>query len=203
MNLQKYLIYLQHPTGYYTITGQDGLKVEDVKVHYWYVTGFHYYYNANITGYTYNSSKGNPLKFNSDNKDGLTVLAGLKSNQPVRIHSWKMRSGHPADKDEYSSDLEYRNYLTGTEENATDKKYYSDKVAGGYKLYVGGSESNTFSGATSYTDADKETKGFAALLSMKEDGNNENTTIFNKTLPNGLKVVDVNIRVADVKIDNE
>lgn len=183
----RYIVDDCFPTGYYTITGQDsGLKVEDVKVHYWYVTGFHYYYNANITGYTYNSSKDNPLKFNSDNKDGLTVLAGLKSNQPVRIHSWKMRSGHPADKDKYSSDLEYRNYLTGTEENATDKKYYSDKVAGGYKLYVGGSESNTFSGATSDTDADKATKGFAALLSMKEDDNNENT-VFNNTLPNGLK----------------
>ena len=177
----RYIVDDCFPTGYYSAK-----NVEDVKVHYWYVTGFHYYYNVNITGYTYQSSKDNPLEFDSDNKDGLTVLSGLKSGQKVRIQTWKMRSGHPADKDEYSSDLEYRNYLTGKETDETDRKYYSDKVTDGYRLYVGGAATNSFTGARTEDDKDKETKGFAAQLSMREKGKNE-TTLFNNTLPAGLK----------------
>ena len=183
----RYIVDDCFPTGYYTITSPTSDKtVDSVKVHYWYVTGYHYYYNVNITGYTYQSSKDNPLEFDSDNKDGLTVLAGLKSGQKVRIQQWKMRSGHPADKDEYSSDLEYRNYLTGKETDETDRKYYSDKVTDGYRLYVGGAATNSFSGARTENDKDKETKGFAAQLSMREKGSNE-TTLFNNTLPAGLK----------------
>ena len=177
----RYIVDDCFPTGYYSAK-----NVEDVKVHYWYVTGFHYYYNVNITGYTYQSSKDNPLEFDSDNKDGLTVLSGLKSGQKVRIQTWKMRSGHPADKDEYSSDLEYRNYLTGNETDETDRKYYSDKVTDGYRLFVGGAATNTFSGARTEEDADKAAKGFAAQLSMREKGSNE-TTLLNNTLPAGLK----------------
>lgn len=183
----RYIVDDCFPTGYYTITSPTSDKtVDSVKVHYWYVTGFHYYYNVNITGYTYQSSKDNPLEFDSDNKDGLTVLAGLKSGQKVRIQQWKMRSGHPANKDEYSSDLEYRNYLTGKETDETDRKYYSDKVTDGYRLYVGGAATNSFSGARTEEDADKAAKGFAAQLSMREKGSNE-TTLFNNTLPAGLK----------------
>ena len=183
----RYIVDDCFPTGYYTITSPTSDKtVDSVKVHYWYVTGFHYYYNVNITGYTYQSSKDNPLEFDSDNKDGLTVLAGLKSGQKVRIQQWKMRSGHPANKDEYSSDLEYRNYLTGKETDETDRKYYSDKVTDGYRLYVGGAATNSFTGARTEDDKDKETKGFAAQLSMREKGSNE-TTLFNNTLPAGLK----------------
>ena len=183
----RYIVDDCFPTGYYTITSPTSDKtVDSVKVHYWYVTGFHYYYNVNITGYTYQSSKDNPLEFDSDNKDGLTVLAGLKSGQKVRIQQWKMRSGHPADKDEYSSDLEYRNYLTGKETDETDRKYYSDKVTDGYRLYVGGAATNSFTGARTEEDADKAAKGFAAQLSMREKGSNE-TTLLNNTLPAGLK----------------
>lgn len=183
----RYIVDDCFPTGYYTITSPTSDKtVDSVKVHYWYVTGFHYYYNVNITGYTYQSSKDNPLEFDSDNKDGLTVLSGLKSGQKVRIQTWKMRSGHPADKNEYSSDLEYRNYLTGNETDETDRKYYSDKVTDGYRLYVGGAATNSFSGARTEDEKDKETKGFAAQLSMREKGSNE-TTLLNNTLPAGLK----------------
>lgn len=176
----SYIVDDCFPTGYYSTQ-----NVDSVKVHYWYVTGYHYYYNVNITGYTYQSSKDHPLEFDSDNKDGLTVLSGLKSGQKVRIQQWKMRSGHPADKDEYSSDLEYRNYLTGNETDETDRKYYSDKVTDGYRLYVGGAATNSFTGARTEDDKDKETKGFAAQLSMREKGKNE-TTLFNNTLPAGL-----------------
>ena len=183
----RYIVDDCFPTGYYTITSPTSDKtVDSVKVHYWYVTGFHYYYNVNITGYTYQSSKDNPLEFDGDNKDGLTVLSGLKSGQKVRIQQWKMRSGHPEDKSLYSSDLEYRNYLTGKETDETDRKYYSDKVTDGYRLYVGGAATNSFSGARTEEDADKAAKGFAAQLSMREKGSNE-TTLLNNTLPAGLK----------------
>ena len=112
-----------------------------------------------------------------------------------------MRSGHPDDKSQYSSDLEYRNYLTGTETNETDKTYYSDAVAGGYKLYVGGAESNNFSGATSIDDPDKASKGFAALLSMREKGDDE-ATLFNNSLPAGLKEdAKISFRLVDM-VDN-
>ena len=177
----SYIVDDCFPTGYYSAK-----NVDDVKVHYWYVTGFHYYYNVNITGYTYQSSKNRPLEFDGDNKDGLTVLSGLKSGQKVRIQNWKMRSGHPEDKDAFSSDLEYRNYLTGKETDETDRKHYSDKVTDGYRLYVGGAATNSFTGARTEDDKDKETKGFAAQLSMREKGSNE-TTLFNNTLPAGLK----------------
>lgn len=176
----SYIVDDCFPTGYYTTK-----NVADVKVHYWYVTGYHYYYNVNITGYTYQSSKEHPLEFDSDNKDGLTILSGLKSGQKMRIQTWKMRSGHPENKDLYSSDLEYRNYLTGNETNETDRKYYSDKVTDGYRLYVGGAATNSFTGARTKDDKDKETKGFAAQLSMKDKGSNE-ATLFNNTLPAGL-----------------
>ena len=176
----SYIVDDCFPTGYYTTK-----NVDDVKVHYWYVTGYHYYYNVNITGYTYQSSKEHPLEFDSDNKDGLTILSGLKSGQKMRIQTWKMRSGHTEDKDLYSSDLEYRNYLTGNETDETDRKYYSDKVTDGYRLYVGGAATNSFNGARTKDDKDKETKGFAAQLSMKDKGSNE-ATLFNNTLPAGL-----------------
>ena len=176
----SYIVDDCFPTGYYTTK-----NVDDVKVHYWYVTGYHYYYNVNITGYTYQSSKEHPLEFDSDNKDGLTILSGLKSGQKMRIQTWKMRSGHPEDKDLYSSDLEYRNYLTGKETNETDRNYYSAKVTDGYRLYVGGAATNSFTGARTKEDKDKETKGFAAQLSMRDKGSNE-ATLFNNTLPAGL-----------------
>ena len=169
----RYIVDDCFPTGYYSCT--DKTKLPDI--HYWYVTGFHYYYNAHITGYTFKSSPDLPIKFNSDNKDGLTVLSGLKSGQTVRINSWKMRSGHPKD---FSSDLEYRNYL---KEGDTG---YKAAVAGGYQLYVGGSSDTEFNGATSKDDTDKQKKGFSALLEMNNAKTTDNVEIFNNTLPSGL-----------------
>ena len=169
----RYIVDDCFPMGYYSCT--DKTKLPDI--HYWYVTGFHYYYNAHITGYTFKSSPDLPIKFNSDNKDGLTVLSGLKSGQTVRINSWKMRSGHPKD---FSSDLEYRNYL---KEGDTG---YKAAVAGGYQLYVGGSSDTEFNGATSKDDTDKQKKGFSALLEMNNAKTTDNVEIFNNTLPSGL-----------------
>lgn len=182
----RYIVDDCFPTGYYSCTDKTNLP----DIHYWYVTGFHYYYNAHITGYTFKSSPDLPIKFNSDNKDGLTVLSGLKSGQTVRINSWKMRSGHPKD---FSSDLEYRNYLK--EGNAD----YNAAVAGGYQLYVGGSKSTTFEGATAEGGTQN---GFSALLSMNAQNPDKNCTVFNNTLPSGLtEDAKISFQLVD-KVDN-
>ena len=184
----RYIVDDCFPTGYYS-SKPDSLP----DIHYWYVTGFHYYYNAHITGYTFKSSPDDPIKFNSDNKDGLTVLSGLKSGQTVRIHSWKMRSGHPKD---FSSDLEYRNYL---QEGDTG---YNPAVTGGYQLYVGGSKSSTFEGATSVEGTQDTQKGFSALLSMNAKNPDGNYTTFNGILPSGLtEDAKISFQLVD-KVDN-
>ena len=181
----RYIVDDCFPKGYYS-SNPDSLP----EIHYWYVTGFHYYYNAHITGYTFKSSPNDPIKFNSDNKDGLTVLSGLKSGQTLYIQSWKMRSGHPAN---FSSDLEYRNYLE-KEDTA-----YNAAVAGGYQLYVGGSKSTTFEGATSEEGTQN---GFSALLSMNAQNPKDNYKTFNGVLPSGLtEDAKISFQLVD-KVDN-
>lgn len=138
------------PTGFYGMDDEGKANPDDsIDVHYWYVTGFNYYYNAHITGYTYKDK----MTFFSDNKDGLTVLSGLKPNQPVTIQSWKMRSEHPEDKTKYSCDLEERNYLPARTEGNVDMD--NQDVSGKYKLCIGASSSEEYDG-----------KGFAAVLPM-------------------------------------
>lgn len=171
-------------------TGFSGLKTNDpdseIDVHYWYVTGFNYYYNAHITGFTYKDA----MKFNNDNRDGLTVLAGLKPNQPVTIHSWKMRSGHPTDTNEYSCDLEYRNYLPARTEGNVDID--NKDVAGGYTLRVGGSSSYTYSNPEA-SDTEDANKGFAAVLPMNATGAFDSNNYIRQALPSELNNGDAKI----------
>ena len=112
----RYIVDDCSPIGFNAMKGADPDTTADI--HYWYVTGLDYYYNAHITGYTYKE----PISFNNDNSDGLTALAGLKTGQTVTIKSWKMRSGH---LDNYECDLE---------------KTQSNK----YTLYVGASDEHTY-----------------------------------------------------------
>ena len=152
------------PKGFYSLEkGKDPDKEMDI--HYWYVTGYNYYYNAHITGYTYKKE----ITFDNDNSDGLTALAGLKPGAKVRIQSWKMRSGHPvggsAQEEDYQCDLE---------------KFAPTQ----YKLYVGASDSTAFIGATSKDQADKDKKGFSAILSMSEK-EKYNTEVFNDAIQGG------------------
>lgn len=157
------------PKGFYSLgEGKDPDKEMDI--HYWYVTGYNYYYNAHITGYTYKEK----ITFDNDNSDGLTALAGLKPGAKVSIQSWKMRSGHPDGNNEQAE-----NYQCDLEKKAPDL----------YKLYVGASDSTTFIGATSQDQADKADKGFSAILSMSEKKENDaiyyKTEVFNNTIQGG------------------
>ena len=112
----RYIVDDCSPIGFNAMEGKDPDTTADI--HYWYVTGLDYYYNAHITGYTYKE----PIPFYNDNSDGLTALAGLKKGQTVTIKSWKMRSGH---LDNYKCDLEKTN---------------SNK----YTLYVGASDEHRY-----------------------------------------------------------
>ena len=137
------------PTGFYAM-GEGANPDEKAEIHYWYVTGYNYYFNAHITGYTYKEK----IHFDNDNSDGLTALAGLKKGQEVYIKSWKMRSGHD---DKYECDLE------------------TAKTAGKYTLYVGASASNDYAGTSSTSSDDEKAKnGFAAILSLSEKKEPEN-----------------------------
>lgn len=163
------------PTGFYGMDKAGQANPDDnIDVHYWYVTGFNYYYNAHITGYTYKDK----MTFFSDNKDGLTVLSGLKPNQPVTIQSWKMRSGHPEDKTKYSCDLEERNYLKAGTKGNVDMD--NQDVSGKYQLCIGASSSEEYDG-----------KGFAAVLPMKGVFKEENYQ--KRQLPSALTDGDAKI----------
>ena len=163
------------PTGFYGMDEAGKANPDDnIDVHYWYVTGFNYYYNAHITGYTYKDK----MTFFSDNKDGLTVLSGLKPNQPVTIQSWKMRSEHPEDKTKYSCDLEERNYLPAGTEGNVDMD--NQDVSGKYKLCIGASSSEEYDG-----------KGFAAVLPMNGVFKEENYQ--KRQLPSALTDGDAKI----------
>lgn len=162
------------PTGFYGMDDEGKANPDDnIDVHYWYVTGFNYYYNAHITGYTYKDK----MTFFSDNKDGLTVLSGLKPNQPVTIQSWKMRSEHP--KTEYSCDLEERNYLQAGTKGNVDMD--NQDVSGKYKLSIGASSSEEYDG-----------KGFAAILPMNGKFNKDENYV-NQKLPSKLTDGDAKI----------
>lgn len=161
------------PTGFYGMDKAGQANPDDnIDVHYWYVTGFNYYYNAHITGYTYKDK----MTFFSDNKDGLTVLSGLKPNQPVTIQSWKMRSEHP--KTEYSCDLEERNYLPAGTKGNVDMD--NQDVSGKYQLCIGASSSEEYDG-----------KGFAAVLPMNGVFKEENYQ--KRQLPSALTDGDAKI----------
>ena len=152
------------PKGFYSLaTDKDPDKEMDI--HYWYVTGYNYYYNAHITGYTYKEN----ITFDNDNSDGLTTLAGLKPGAKVSIKSWKMRSGHPV-----GNSAQEENYECDLEKKAPEK----------YKLYVGASDSNSFIGATSKDQTDKDKKGFSAILHMSEK-EKYNTEVFNDAIQGG------------------
>lgn len=151
----RYIIDDCSPTGFLAMSGADPDTLSEI--HYWYVTGYHYYYNAHITGYTYK----NHTTFYNDNSDGLTALAGLTAGQTVTLKSWKMRSGHEG------------NYKCDLEENAPEK----------YRLYVGASSEKKYNGPTEKS-TDKTTNGFAAYLSMTKptEGDN-NYKIYHDKLP--------------------
>ena len=108
--------------------------------HYWYLTGYHFYLNANISAYTYNSV-GNALEFESNSEideNDVEVLKGLVpiDEEKLSVVSWSLRSDHPTS---FESDLEKRNY----DDYAKDHSGYNLKDK--YKLYIGISDKAKYS----------------------------------------------------------
>lgn len=141
-NEARFIVDDCFPTGYQmptTSTGTAGAKqlmsgaktteeastgtsngTNNQEIHYWYVTGYNYYYNAHITGYT--SKQKN--KFLSAN-DAVMVLSGIKSGQEINIiGNTKLVT------DDDSDDLSSRNYKEG------EKDKSGTSVKGKYNLYI-------------------------------------------------------------------
>ena len=91
------------------------------EIHYWYVTGYNYYYNAHITGYT---SEGENT-FKSSN-DEIMVLSGMKPGQEVKVIGLTKQRTY----DNYECDLSKRNYTEG------EKDQSGNAVKGKYTLKV-------------------------------------------------------------------
>ncbi len=119
--------------------------------HYWYVTGYNYYYNAHITGYTYNSSD-DMLAFDSDN-DNLLTLTDARVGQQVTLQSLKWRSNHVINKDDngfIACDLEspigdiYKDITSSLTIGTDDvSSYFTKDVNGDFVQAVGTAASDT------------------------------------------------------------
>lgn len=77
--------------------------------HYWYVTGFKYFFNAYITGYTYDNKVKN---FDMENNSHLIFMPGAKAGQDVTIQSFRFINRHSSDEKHEACDIE-NNYMTG------------------------------------------------------------------------------------------
>ena len=123
-------------------TGWEQTKINNKSSagHYWYLTGYHFYLNANISAFTYNSA-GNAMEFESNDEvavEDVEVLKGLvpAEEEQLSVVNWTLRSDHPSD---FESDLEKRNY----DDIATDHSGY--KLKDKYKLYVSISDKRKYS----------------------------------------------------------
>jgi hypothetical protein len=136
--------------------------------HYWYLTGYHYYLNANISAYTYNSaSKAKEFESNEEIElENVEVLKGLVPGQQLTVESWSLRSNHPST---FTSDLEKRNY----DNNAKDHSGYNLKDK--YKLYVGISSKKEYSESEVHSE-----------LSMKYDASIQKGTILPGTIASDI-----------------
>ena len=147
---------------------QNKLTHKENSSHYWYLTGYHYYLNANISAYTYNSaSKAKEFESNEEIElENVEVLKGLVPGQQLTVESWSLRSNHPSS---FTSDLEKRNY----DDNAKDHSGYNLKDK--YKLYV------SISGAKEYS-----TNEVHSELSMKSDATIAKGTILPGTITSDI-----------------
>lgn len=102
--LHRYIVDDCFPQGYDdSKVAADGRATAEA--HYWYVTGYNYFYNAHITGYTYNTElEAKP--FYSNNKDGLLVLSGVVQGQRINLQSltWSKPAAGEQDNRDIMSD---------------------------------------------------------------------------------------------------
>lgn len=133
------------------------------EMHYWFLTGRHYFYNLHITGYTYDSNgftddqyvandiKG--IKFNADTSDGLTILEGASNNLVLTGVKWNHHH-----QDDGTADTDY-NDLCDIEK------------ATGYTLRL--SASNTERNSKTYTYYNQD-EGTSLFYDISPDMNIDN-----------------------------
>lgn len=130
-----------------------GATADGKDIHYWYVTGFNYYYNAHITGYT---SKSTNKSFDSLNNE-ITVLSGLSAGAKITIQEWKRYSANTADFDltKEANKEKYKLYIGASAANK-----YDDSKGFRAQLYM---HENTFNDMLK-DDASTADKNESALL---------------------------------------
>lgn len=93
--------------------------------HYWYVTGLRYFYNATLTGYTYDDGT---LKFDMDNSARLIFLPGAKKGQEVTLKSFHFLDRHSSSDRQNDCDIENK-LLTKTGDESSwstnTQEYYN------------------------------------------------------------------------------
>ena len=174
---------------------QAELAIKD-DIHYWYVTGKHYYYNTTITGYTYDSSK-EPKKFNSINEDELMNLACIPAGSDVKLTKVTWRSAHTythkyGDADPDDCDLEVRNQISTSDAyqkyqlliGATSETTYTTPEKGAYREvpFVTSTESELglFTGKTNKDDAN-------IVLQLVDKADNSGTEYYQSHLSEPCK----------------
>ena len=174
---------------------QAELAIKD-DIHYWYVTGKHYYYNTTITGYTYDSSK-EPKKFNSINEDELMNLACIPAGSDVKLTKVTWRSAHTythkdGDEDPDDCDLEVRNQNSTSDAyqkyqlliGATSETTYTTPEKGAYRVvpFVTSTESELglFTGKTNKDDAN-------IVLQLVDKADNSGTEYYQSHLSEPCK----------------
>ena len=169
---------------------QAALTVKD-DIHYWYVTGRHYYYNTTITGYSYNSSAAPYLLFNSENEDALMNLAGTPKSATVKLNRVTWRSAHKDEVgNEYECDLEHRNQDSGCAEayqkyelliGATSATTYTSGLGAHVNVpFTTDENAVTFTGTTDKEDAN-------IVLQLIDKANNSGTEYYQKHLSEPCK----------------
>ncbi|MBQ0020935.1 MAG: hypothetical protein KBT39_10515 [Bacteroidales bacterium] len=77
--------------------------------HYWYVTGFRYFYNVNITGYTYDNDV---RYFNMENSSHLIFMPGAKAGQDVTVQNFHFLGRHSSTEKQKDCDIDNK-FLSG------------------------------------------------------------------------------------------
>ena len=126
--------------------------------HYWYIEGYNYFYNIHITGYT-SDSRNEPLKFDSDNIDLLTIMKGAKKGQKVTLHSIRWRSEHEG---------------TDTSEN----KYDECDIDGNYKV-TGKYPATMTEGAATYGNATLNQRWNDTYYKLRLSAHDDTTLVYN------------------------
>ena len=157
--------------------GSGDKNAETSEMHYWFLTGSHYFYNLHITGYTFDSEgytddgyvgsdiKG--IKFNADTSDGLTILEGAVKDLVLTGVKWKTHSDGGYSCDIQNGSKAYTLRLSASTDVATT--YYNQTE--GKSLFheiTRNADTNVSGGAFIEPDA----VGYSPVaLNMTKDGN--------------------------------